>query len=345
MADRHLEIRFAIEQGQGDVANWIRDRFGFSAKTARRDLTAIKRQDPAWWKRNVAEQRGLINGRSAADGITPERPELREAIAGVVVLEKLTGGMLSIAHRDTSRAARQTERLLTREDEQHVRVLRRFIQIRHQPTRVTEQQTVAFATLVQAHLQRVAVDVSYMTTGETHPIRSTIGKAHRALPRRRLGPICLFHAKRAWYLLALVLDGKSRGELRQFKLARFERIELTNDPFDPPESFDLDSHLQGAWELFNNDGAKGRQITIEIVFDSLFRKNIEETMWHPTQRTEPLPDGGMRFTATVNGFEEILWWILQMGSHAHVVSPPELQRLVATELQRTLAWYPSVQQK
>jgi predicted DNA-binding transcriptional regulator YafY len=62
-------------------------------------------------------------------------------------------------------------------------------------------------------------------------------------------------------------------------------------------------------------------------------------MWHSTQTTEALPDGGVRFTATVNGYDEILWWILQMGSHARVISPPELQVLVARELEATRRLY------
>jgi biopolymer transport protein ExbB len=45
------------------------------------------------------------------------------------------------------------------------------------------------------------------------------------------------------------------------------------------------------------------------------------------------------FTATVNGYDEILWWILQMGSHARVISPPELQALVARELEATRRLY------
>jgi hypothetical protein len=105
VADRHLDIRMAAELGQGDLVRWICDRFGFGQRTARRDLLAIKKADPGWWKRNIHEMRGLINGRSGPDGHTPERPELQEAIAGVVVLEKLTGGLLSIAQRDATPSA------------------------------------------------------------------------------------------------------------------------------------------------------------------------------------------------------------------------------------------------
>ena len=344
VADRHLEIRLAAEQGQGDLVRWICDRFGYGQRTARRDLQAIKRADPAWWKRNIHEMRGLVNGRSGPDGHTPERPELQEAIAGVVVLEKLTGGLLSIAQRDATRAARQTERLLGAKDEQNVRALRRFIQLRHQPTRITPAQTEAFARIVEAHLKGQAIEMAYSNVEEALPGMTPAapavgGKARRAQPRRRVGPVCLFHAKRSWYLLARVLEGKGKGELRQFKLARIERTELVDHPFLPPADFDLESHLQGAWELFRRDDGGERRIRVVVDFDRLFSKNIVETMWHSTQSIVPLPDGGVRFTAEVNGFDEILWWVLQMGSHATVVEPSELRTLVAKELDATRKLY------
>jgi predicted DNA-binding transcriptional regulator YafY len=342
VADRHLEIKLAAEQGQGDLVRWICDKFGFGPRTARRDLLAIKRADLPWWKRNVHEMRGLINGRSGPDGHTPERPELQEAIAGVVVLEKLTGGLLSIAQRDATRAAKQTERLLGTKDEQNVRALRRFIQLRHQPTRITPAQTEAFARIVEAHLKRQAIDIVYSNLDDpigAGPSPSTDGKARKAPPRRRIGPVCLFHAKRSWYLLALVLDGKSKGELRQFKLARIERTTLVDQPFLPPADFDLESHLQGAWELFRRSDGRDERIRVVVEFDALFAKNILETMWHSSQVIQPLPHGGVRFSAEVNGFDEILWWVLQMGSHARVVEPPELRDMLAKELDATRKLY------
>ena len=341
VADRHRDIRLAAEQGQGDLVRWICDRFGFGERTARRDLQAIQKADPAWWKANVHSMRGLVNGRSGADGHSPERPELQEAIAGVVVLEKLTGGLLSIAARDAGRAARQTERLLSARDEANVRVLRRFIQLRHQPTRITAAQTEAFARIVEAHLKSRAIDMAYSNFDE--PLDSeapaATGKARKAAPRRRVGPVCLFHAKRSWYLIARVLDGKSQGELRQFKLARIQRTSISEHAFKAPADFSLDAHLQGAWELFRRDDAGTESHRVVIDFDRTFARNIMETMWHATQTIEPRPDGGVRFSATVNGFDEILWWVLQMGSHAIVLEPAPLRRLVAEELDRTRARY------
>lgn len=340
VADRHLEIRMAAEDGQGDLAGWIQDRFGFSRKTAQRDLKAIKAADPAWWNANIHDQRGLVNGRSGADGHAPERPALEQALPGVVVLEKLTGGLLSIADRDTRRAARQTERLLSADDERSVHRLRRFIQLRQQPGRVTSSQCDVFARIVEAHLKNRALDIAY-AGGEDAARQAPApeGKARRAAPRRRVGPVCLFHANRAWYLLARVLEGRSKDALRQFKLARILSAHPCERRFEAPQDFSLDEHLCGAWEFFRREGPAGALHRVVIDFGPAVARNIQETFWHNSQSVDPLPDGGVRFTATVSGFEEILWWVLQAGSNAVVVEPAELRRLVREELDRARRRY------
>ena len=199
----------------------------------------------------------------------------------------------------------------------------------------------SFHCIMQAHLKGVAIDIAYTNSDE--PIVTAApaadGKARRAAPRRRVGPICLFHAKRAWYLLALVLDGRSKGELRQFKLARITHADATRQAFEPPADFSIDEHLQAAWELFRRQGAGTSPQRVVIDFSPAFARNIQETLWHNSQMVETRPDGGVRFTATVNGFDEILWWVLQMGSGAHVVQPSELRKLVTEELDRTRAQY------
>jgi predicted DNA-binding transcriptional regulator YafY len=60
--------------------------------------------------------------------------------------------------------------------------------------------------------------------------------------------------------------------------------------------------------------------------------NMVETMWHPSQTFTTLADGTVRFTARVSGLEEILWWVLGIGSNARVVEPKELRERVAAEI-------------
>ena len=60
--------------------------------------------------------------------------------------------------------------------------------------------------------------------------------------------------------------------------------------------------------------------------------NMVETMWHPSQTFTTLADGTVRFTARVAGLDEIMWWVLGIGSNARVVEPKELRERVAAEI-------------
>ena len=52
---------------------------------------------------------------------------------------------------------------------------------------------------------------------------------------------------------------------------------------------------------------------------------IRESKRHPSQVIEELPGGGVIFTVTVSGMEEIGSWILGWGSEAEVIEPLELR--------------------
>jgi predicted DNA-binding transcriptional regulator YafY len=134
-------------------------------------------------------------------------------------------------------------------------------------------------------------------------------------------PYAVFFAVRAWYAVGRRSD---REGLRTLKLNRFAKLAATNRPYDIPSSFSLEDHLGNAWNMINS----GAEADVELIFDPAFAETIAETRWHPTQETEPLPDGSCRFTATVAGLDEIVWWILSMGPHCRVVRPAELARRV-----------------
>ena len=50
-----------------------------------------------------------------------------------------------------------------------------------------------------------------------------------------------------------------------------------------------------------------------------------ETTWHPLQRTERTPDGGLVWRSTVSGVIEIRLWILSWGEDVEVLEPAELR--------------------
>lgn len=145
-------------------------------------------------------------------------------------------------------------------------------------------------------------------------------------------PYALYFAVRAWYAVG---HHGGRGETRTLKLNRFTAATLTDDPYTIPEDFSLRDHLGNAWRMIR--GTPSYDIVLE--FDASFAETIADTAWHKTQQIEHLPEGGIRFSCTVDGLDEIMWWVLSMGRACRVVSPPELRQRVVEQAWQVATMY------
>jgi predicted DNA-binding transcriptional regulator YafY len=154
-----------------------------------------------------------------------------------------------------------------------------------------------------------------------------IGKA-RKVETILVEPYGVFFARRSWYLVARKRTG---GEMRQYKLGRIKRLEATSLGFDMPRGWNIDAYLRNAWETINVSGPPTR---IVVDLSPTVAGNMVETTWHESQETKVLADGWVRFTARVAGLDEVLWWVLGIGSHARVVEPKELRDRVHAEVRK-----------
>lgn len=144
-------------------------------------------------------------------------------------------------------------------------------------------------------------------------------------------PYALFFSVRAWYAV-----GRHRGReaVRSLKLNRFLKCDLSAERFETPR-FSIDEYLGNAWRMIRGTP----DYAVEIHFDADFTPTMSDTLWHKTQTIEYNEDGSSVFRCTVAGLDEIVWWVLGMGPHCRVVSPPELRDRVADLARRTAAHY------
>lgn len=145
-------------------------------------------------------------------------------------------------------------------------------------------------------------------------------------------PYALFFATRAWYVLGY---HGGRDEVRCLKLNRFTRVQPTTTEYSIPKRFSLESHLGHAWRMIRGKP----RCDVELIFDRRFADTIADTHWHKTQQIEWLDDDSIRFCCTVDGMDEIVWWILSMGPHCRVVRPQALLDLVRDLAGKTAAQY------
>jgi proteasome accessory factor B len=129
-------------------------------------------------------------------------------------------------------------------------------------------------------------------------------------------PYALFFCVRAWYVVGQRSD---RKDLRCMKLSRFSKVQPTDRTYDIPSRFSLEKYLGNAWRMI-----RGKDVEVELRFDSTFADTISETHWHRTQEFDMHADGSCTFTCTVSGLDEIVWWVLSMGPHCRVIRPKAL---------------------
>lgn len=139
---------------------------------------------------------------------------------------------------------------------------------------------------------------------------------------RHVQPYHLGCIENQWYLFAYDLD---RQQMRTFVLARMKHVRSTGKRFNRPADFSVTKHLGESFGVFS-DGGKPQEIRIR--FDSFAARLVRERLWHASQKIKDLAEDEIELTVKLGNQAEILRWVLSWGEHAHVITPPSLQKRV-----------------
>ena len=150
--------------------------------------------------------------------------------------------------------------------------------------------------------------------------------------RTRLDSYWLMFHERAWYLIGRSAAHKA---IRTFKLSRFKTLTLMGTHFKLPKGLTLEKHLGNAWGMMRGE----KTYEVELRFSPLISPNVAEVNWHRTQRIRWDEDGHVFFTATVDGLDEIVWWVLGYGPEVEVLRPPQLRQRLAAMARRMVGTY------
>jgi predicted DNA-binding transcriptional regulator YafY len=136
---------------------------------------------------------------------------------------------------------------------------------------------------------------------------------------------------------ALYLIGwdEDRDAMRTFKIERIRDVRVTPRSFEPPEGASLERDLRRGWDII----ADQAPVDIVLQFSASVADRVLETIWHPLQETERLPDGSLLWRSTVSGVIEIRLWILSWGEDVEVLAPTALREQVREILERAITRY------
>lgn len=178
-----------------------------------------------------------------------------------------------------------------------------------------------YERLIQAVRERRRIRIRYRSLYEQAEL-STL-----------LSPYRLLFVRRAWYVI-----GRSslHRSVRTFHVGRILESEPTSDRYEVPPRFTLERFLGNAWLLVRE---RGQRSEVRIRFQRKVASNVAEVAWHKTQRLAWNDDGTLDFMVTVDGLNEISWWVLGYGDQAEVLEPRELREIVAGHASRMVANY------
>jgi predicted DNA-binding transcriptional regulator YafY len=149
--------------------------------------------------------------------------------------------------------------------------------------------------------------------------------------RRKVDPYKVMFFDSTFYLIGLC---HLRSEIRMFVLDRIKMMNITEETFEIPSDFDLETYMQSPFKVIHD-----KPVQVTIRFDKKAAGYIKEKIWHHSQKIEPQKDGSIIFSAEVAGTDEVKHWVLSWGVNAEVLSPDSLREEIAIELRDTLTKY------
>ncbi len=156
--------------------------------------------------------------------------------------------------------------------------------------------------------------------------------------KRRLQPYHLAEIDGGWYLIGHDLD---RNALRTFAVQRMRAVHLTAKRFQRSRDFRLEDHFAGSFGVWAGEDRGTASFPVKIRFRGFAARVVAERRWHPSQEITLLePDGSfIELTMTLSALPDLARWVMGFGGQAEAIEPPELRKMVASELKRAASQY------
>jgi len=181
----------------------------------------------------------------------------------------------------------------------------------------------AFEVLTQAWLLGRKARIAYQGSHDDQPTE------------RLFSPYVIEPSGLAYSIYVIGYDDL-RADVRTLKLDRVCSAHLTDESFSFPDDFDPLRRLATAWGIIWRDDG---QEEVRLRFDARVSRRVKESVWHPSQRIEDLPDGSCLFTVHIGSLTEIKPWIRQWGADVEVLAPLGLRADLAAEVHALSALY------
>lgn len=147
-----------------------------------------------------------------------------------------------------------------------------------------------------------------------------------------LRPVKLFFNMGGLYCMGLLGEKKVVSTLA---VERVREAEISKRSFKVPKALKLEKRLEGVFGVIEDHDPQ----KVVVRFTKVVAPYIRARVWHPEQTLTELPDGGVEWSCTVQGKEEVFAWILSRGPHAELLEPLSWRKELAQRAQTLAARY------
>jgi predicted DNA-binding transcriptional regulator YafY len=296
---RILEI---VQRRGGVTATELMGRFDLDVRTLRRYLTDLKdlglpiRDEGAGGERIIS-----MDSSYARTGVHLTLGEVLSLHFGRTLFTFLDGTSFAEAHEG---ALERLQPAISRSNADLVKDLDRKFMAVPEAAKDYREEGELLDEIVSALLHSNPADAEYRSA-------RGMGKIYR------LEPYTLATYRRGLYLFARDV---AEDKVKTFAVERFLRFSrLRLEHFAYPRDYDPRERVAGGFGITGGPPEK-----VVARFSPEVALYVRERRWHPSQRVETLPDGGVRLELWVNVGPELKEWLLGFGPDVRVDTPDTL---------------------
>lgn len=307
--ERLLAIVMELQRSKLLTADQLAEALGVSIRTIYRDMLALSEAGVP-----IIGETGL--GYSLMEGyfLPPISFTVEEAVSLLLGTEFIENRFDPALRRSAHSSRRKIEAILSppiREETNRIQGSIRLLQKDEMVIMMREK--VNLGLIREAMLECKKIRFTYH--------KRVAGSDGNRVNVRTVSPFGLAHDEQNGWLLLAFCD--LREDIRHFRVSRISDLIVTDDTFQTPDNFDLQSYRP----------KDTRSIRVCAIFNSEMIDKVEEANNYYVETTEAKEDG-YHVTFRVRQPEELLSWILGWGADVVVTEPESFKNRVREEIEK-----------
>lgn len=315
-ADRLLSILLLLSVHRRMTAGELARRLEVSERTIHRDMEALSAAGVP-----VVAERGQGGGWALPDGYQTRLTGLSPAEIQALFLTKPGGLLADLGWREADQGA------LTK--------LLAALPAAHRRDAEYARQRIYVDT---AGWQRPGEPVTCLPTlqdavWQDRKLLMTYQRSDGSAVERQVDPLGLVNKGNVWYLVAL-----SEGEVRTYRASRIRGVQLTDQPSERPDGFDLAAYWQQSTADFVASLPRYAAV-LRASPEAMHRLRWAGRYARIESVAEPGPDGWTRVEIRFEAETDACEYALGFGHLVEVLEPPELRVQVIARARALLDSY------